>query len=105
MIVDIPADALARLEEIGASLPLSLRFEFERERDIVLAETGKASSYVSLSVLLVKWRAVAEAEAREPGISHRVLAEVAEYVTTYGNQVEGGSTPTDATREQPTQHT
>lgn len=99
--MDIPSDVLARLEEIGAGLPLSLRFEFERERDIVVAEIGKASSYLSLSVLLVKWRGVAETEAREPGISHRVLAEVGEFVGTYGTRAEGVLPQADP----PAQHT
>jgi hypothetical protein len=82
--MDVPPDVLVRLDGIGAALPRLLRFEFERERDIVLAETRTASSLVSLSVLMVKWRGVAEAEAREPGISHRVLAEVGEYLATHG---------------------
>jgi hypothetical protein len=90
--MDVPPDVLVRLEEIGAALPGLLRFEFERERDIVLAETRTASSFVSVSVLLVKWRGVAEAEAREPGISHRVLAEVSEFVAKHGGTAE--SVPT-----------
>jgi len=99
--MDVPSDMLARLDEIRATLPLSLRYEFDRERDIVVAETRSASSHVSLSVLMAKWQGVAEAEAREPGISHRVLAEVVELVAMDGAAAEGRSPQEDPTCEPP----
>lgn len=81
--MDLPPEALAKLDAIRGALPPLLRAEFERESDIVCRESETATTTTSLSVLVAKWRAVAAAEARDPGISHRALAEAAELLTSH----------------------
>lgn len=75
--LDMDAEELAA--ELGAmspTLPPLLRAEFENEHDIVRREA--LGDLTSTRVLLAKWRGVAAAEQKDPGVSHRVLAEAAE---------------------------
>jgi hypothetical protein len=75
--VDMTRDELAaELSDLGPALPVLLRAEFENEYEIVRREAR--DDLTSTRVLLGKWRAVATAEQKDPGISHRVLAETAQ---------------------------
>ena len=71
------AELAAELAALGPVLPVLLRPEFENEHDIVRREAGRSGDLTSTRVLLAKWRGVAAAEQKDPGISHRVLAEAA----------------------------
>ncbi|GAA3438794.1 DUF6247 family protein [Kutzneria kofuensis] len=86
--MDVPPEVLARLDTIGSALPPLLKAEFEHERDIVLREAATATTTTSLTVLVAKWHGVAAAEARDPGISHRILAETAELLAKEGSGLE-----------------
>ena len=70
------AELAAELAELGPTLPVLLRAEFENEYEIVRREAR--GDLASTRVLLAKWRGVAAAEQKDPGISHRVLAETAQ---------------------------
>jgi hypothetical protein len=70
------AELAAELAELGPTLPVLLRAEFENEYEIVRREAR--GDLTSTRVLLAKWRGVAAAEQKDPGISHRVLAETAQ---------------------------
>jgi len=70
------AELAAELAELGPRLPVLLRAEFENEYEIVRREAR--GDLTSTRVLLAKWRGVAAAEQKDPGISHRVLAETAQ---------------------------
>jgi hypothetical protein len=72
------AELAAELSALGPTLPALLRPEFENEREIVRREAARSGDLTSTRVLLAKWRGVAAAEQKDPGISHRVLAEAAE---------------------------
>ncbi len=73
--LDMDADELAaELDALGSTLPPLLRAEFATEYDVV----RRQADLTSTRVLLAKWRGVAAAEQKDPGISHRVLAEAAE---------------------------
>jgi hypothetical protein len=75
--LDMDADELtAELDAMSPTLPLLLRAEFENEYEVVRREAR--GDLTSTRVLLAKWRGVAAAEQKDPGISHRVLAEAAE---------------------------
>jgi hypothetical protein len=69
------AELAAELSDLGRTLPVLLRADFENEYDIVRREAR--GDLVGTRVLLAKWRGVAAAEQKDPGISHRVLAETA----------------------------
>ncbi|HTI23793.1 MAG TPA: DUF6247 family protein [Kutzneria sp.] len=70
------AELTAELADLGPTLPVLLRAEFENEYEIVRREAR--GDLTSTRVLLAKWRGVAAAEQKDPGISHRVLAETAQ---------------------------
>jgi hypothetical protein len=70
------AELAAELADLGPTLPVLLRAEFENEYEIVRREAR--GDLTSTRVLLAKWRGVAAAEQKDPGISHRVLAETAQ---------------------------
>ena len=70
------AELTAELADLGPTLPVLLRAEFENEYEIVRREAR--GDLASTRVLLAKWRGVAAAEQKDPGISHRVLAETAQ---------------------------
>jgi len=70
------AELAAELADLGPTLPVLLRAEFENEYEIVRREAR--GDLASTRVLLAKWRGVAAAEQKDPGISHRVLAETAQ---------------------------
>ena len=75
--LDMDADELtAELDAMSPTLPPLLRAEFENEYEVVRREAR--GDLTSTRVLLAKWRGVAAAEQKDPGISHRVLAEAAE---------------------------
>ncbi|HEY0497318.1 MAG TPA: DUF6247 family protein [Kutzneria sp.] len=75
--LDMTKDELAaELSALGPTLPVLLRAEFENEYEIVRREAR--GDLTSTRVLLAKWRGVAAAEKKDPGISHRVLAETAQ---------------------------
>jgi len=77
--LDMDADELAaELAALGRALPPLLRAEFENEHDVVRREAQRSGDLTGTRVLLAKWRGVAAAEQKDPGISHRVLAEAAE---------------------------
>ncbi|MFI9383173.1 DUF6247 family protein [Kutzneria sp. NPDC052558] len=77
--LDMDADELAaELAGLGRTLPPLLRPEFENEHDVVRREAARSGDLTSTRVLLAKWRGVAAAEQKDPGISHRILAEAAE---------------------------
>ena len=75
--LDMDADELAaELDAMSPTLPPLLRAEFENEHEVVRREAR--GDLTSTRVLLAKWRGVAAAEQKDPGVSHRVLAEAAE---------------------------
>ncbi|EWM19455.1 DUF6247 family protein [Kutzneria sp. 744] len=74
------ADLSAELSALGPALPPLLRPEFENELAVVRREAARSGDLTSTRVLLAKWRGVAAAEQKDPGISHRVLAEAAQFL-------------------------
>jgi hypothetical protein len=74
--MDMTADELAA-ELDGLTPPPLLRAEFRNEYDVVRHEAARSGDLTSTRVLLAKWRGVVAAEQKDPGISHRVLAEAA----------------------------
>ena len=77
--LDLTAEELAdELAALGPDLPPLLRAEFENEHDVVRREAARSGDLTGTRVLLAKWRGVAAAERKDPGISHRILAEASE---------------------------
>ena len=86
--LDMDADELAaELTAMGPALPPLLRAEFENEYEVVRREA--TGDLTSTRVLLAKWRGVAVAEQKEPGVSQRILAEASELLARDDRAVPG----------------
>ena len=75
---------------IRDSLPPTLVAEFDREWEFVLERAKQDIDLAPIRSLLTKWRHVAHAELREPGVSQR-LAEKVDLIQETGQNPEAVS--------------
>jgi hypothetical protein len=70
---------------IRDSLPPALVAEFDREWEFVLERAKQDMDLAPIRSLLAKWRHLAHAEVRDPGITLRLAEKVAEIERTGQN--------------------
>jgi hypothetical protein len=75
---------------IRDSLPPALVAEFDREWEFVLERAKQDMDLAPIRSLLTKWRHVAHAELREPGVTQR-LAEKVDLIQQTGQNPEAVS--------------
>lgn len=63
----------------------TLAAEFDREREIVLDRVKQSKDLADLHELLNKWRHIAYAEMRDPGVYYRMLSKAEQILRTGGN--------------------
>jgi len=70
---------------IRACLTPTLAAEFDREWEVVLDRVKQSKDFADLRELLNKWRHIAYAEIRDPGLYYRMLSKAEQILRTGGN--------------------
>lgn len=72
-------------QAIRACLTPTLAAEFDREWEVVLDRVKQSKDLADLHELLNKWRHIAYAETRDPGLYYRMLSKAEQILRTGGN--------------------
>jgi hypothetical protein len=72
-------------QAIRACLTSTLAAEFDREWEVVLDRVKQSKDLADLRELLNKWRHIAYAEIRDPGLYYRMLSKAEQILRTGGN--------------------
>ena len=72
-------------QTIRACLTPTLAAEFDREWELVLDRVKQSKDLADLHELLNKWRHIAYAEMRDPGLYYRMLSKAEQILRTGGN--------------------
>jgi uncharacterized protein HemY len=92
----LPGTPSADPRALRASLPSALVAEFDREWELVLEQAKQDMDLGPVRSLLTKWRHLAHAELRDPGVTSRLAEKVAEIERTGQN---ANAVPMDELRE------
>jgi hypothetical protein len=72
-------------QAIRACLTPTLAAEFDREWEVVLDRVKQSKDLADLHELLNKWRHIAYAEMRDPGLYYRMLSKAEQILRAGGN--------------------